>query len=151
MFLDTVLVKAYCLRVFDIQFMFLLRGTQITLTGNKKLDRLVLLEDKLNQAREEVEGKPKKKIAPEQNIGHGLGFAMKIGVELVSAVIVGTGIGLILDNWLATTPWLMLTFFLLGSVAGIMNVYRSVNGFGNTVGFHPVSNLKDDSCKGLKK
>ena len=53
-----------------------------------------------------------------------MGSAFKLGTELVSAVAVGTIIGFILDNWFDTKPWLMIFFFFLGSVAGILNVIK---------------------------
>ena len=52
----------------------------------------------------------------------GVGF--RAGVEVVSALIVGIVIGLLLDRWLGTWPWLFLLFFVAGSAAGILNVYR---------------------------
>ena len=60
----------------------------------------------------------------------GLGMAVKIGVEMVSALIVGVGIGWALDLWLGTGPWLMVVFFFLGAAAGVLNVYRSTAGMG---------------------
>ena len=54
-----------------------------------------------------------------------LGKAMKIGTELVAAVVVGTTLGYILDNWFGTKPWLTISFFLIGVAAGILNVIRS--------------------------
>ena len=54
-----------------------------------------------------------------------LGKAMKIGTELVAAVVVGTTLGYILDNWFGTKPWLIISFFLTGVAAGILNVIRS--------------------------
>ena len=54
-----------------------------------------------------------------------LGTAFKMSTELVSAVVVGTIIGFILDNWFGTKPWLILIFFFVGVIAGIMNVFRS--------------------------
>jgi len=54
-----------------------------------------------------------------------LGIAFKMSTELVSAVLVGTIIGFILDNWFDTKPWLILLFFFLGVVAGILNVVKS--------------------------
>ena len=48
-----------------------------------------------------------------------------MSTELVAAVIVGSIIGFIFDNWFGTTPWLILTFFFVGVVAGILNVIRS--------------------------
>ena len=54
-----------------------------------------------------------------------IGTAFKMSTELVSAVAVGTIIGFILDNWFGTKPWLILIFFFIGVIAGIMNVIRS--------------------------
>ena len=53
------------------------------------------------------------------------GQAFKLSTELVSAVAVGTIIGFILDNWFGTKPWLILIFFFVGVIAGILNVVRS--------------------------
>ena len=53
-----------------------------------------------------------------------MGSAFKLGAELVSAVLVGTIIGFILDTWFDTKPWLIILFFLLGSIAGILNVIK---------------------------
>ncbi len=54
-----------------------------------------------------------------------LGNAFKLGSELVAAVVVGTIIGFILDNWFDTKPILIIIFFLFGAAAGIKNVFRA--------------------------
>ena len=54
-----------------------------------------------------------------------LGIAFKMSTEMVAAVVVGTIIGFILDNWFGTKPWLILIFFFVGVIAGILNVFRS--------------------------
>jgi ATP synthase protein I len=54
-----------------------------------------------------------------------IGTAFKLSTELVSAVAVGTIIGFILDKTFGTKPWLILIFFFVGVIAGIMNVFRS--------------------------
>jgi ATP synthase protein I len=64
----------------------------------------------------------------------GLGVAMRIGVELVTTVLVGVGIGWALDSWLGTAPWLMVAFILVGGAAGVMNAYRVVKGLDDSVG-----------------
>ena len=66
----------------------------------------------------------KKKIAydKEPPAQSNLGQAFKMSTELVSAVLIGTIIGFILDTWFDTKPWLILIFFFVGVVAGITNV-----------------------------
>jgi|TARA_B100000787_G_scaffold19030_1_gene13168 ATP synthase protein I len=54
-----------------------------------------------------------------------IGTAFKLSTELVSAVVVGTIIGFILDKTFGTKPWLILIFFFVGVIAGITNVFRS--------------------------
>ena len=59
--------------------------------------------------------------------GSFMGFAFKLGTELVAAVIVGTIFGFILDNWFGTKPWFIIIFFFLGSAAGMLNVIKTAN------------------------
>ena len=54
-----------------------------------------------------------------------LGKALKISTELVAAVVVGSTIGFLLDNWFDTKPLLTICFFFIGVAAGILNVFRS--------------------------
>jgi len=54
-----------------------------------------------------------------------IGTALKLSTELVSAVAVGTIIGFILDKTFGTKPWLILIFFFIGVIAGIINVIKS--------------------------
>ena len=56
-----------------------------------------------------------------------MGSAFRLGTELVAAVVVGTIIGFILDNWFDTKPWFIITFFFVGVTAGILNVIRVAN------------------------
>jgi ATP synthase protein I len=67
--------------------------------------------------------------------GQGIGFALRVGTELVAGLGVGAGIGWGLDYWLGTKPWLMIVFFLLGAAAGMLNVFRLVSGIGAGVGY----------------
>ena len=65
----------------------------------------------------------------------GMALAGRVTTELVAGVVVGTFIGWALDNWLGTTPTLMVVFFFLGSAAGMMNVWRALTGRGMAAGF----------------
>src|SRR6056300_640313 len=51
--------------------------------------------------------------------------AVKMGTEFVAAVFVASFIGFHVDKWLQTTPIFIIIFFIIGSVAGILNVVRS--------------------------
>ncbi len=53
------------------------------------------------------------------------GKAFQLSTELISAVLVATIIGFILDNWFDTKPWLIIIFFFIGMASGIINVVRS--------------------------
>ena len=67
----------------------------------------------------------KKNKDSKQSSSLNIGVAFKLSTEMVAAVVVGTIIGFILDNWFGTKPWLILIFFFVGVVAGILNVIRS--------------------------
>ncbi len=53
-----------------------------------------------------------------------------IGVTLVAATAIGLAIGYGLDRWLGTSPWLTLTFTLLGIAAGFINLFRDLGLMG---------------------
>ena len=72
-----------------------------------------------------------KKLSKNDESSSGIGVAFKMSTELVSAVAVGTIIGFILDNWFGTKPWLILIFFFVGVIAGILNVIRSAKSMQN--------------------
>ena len=52
------------------------------------------------------------------------GIGARVGVELLSALVVGLGIGWALDRWLHTAPLFLVVFVLLGGAAGVANVWR---------------------------
>lgn len=79
----------------------------------------------------------------------GLGWAFRIGVEMVSALAVGVGIGLLLDWWLGTGPWFLVVFFLLGAGAAFLNVYRAAMGYGLAVGYGKPEAGKEDGTRAV--
>ena len=84
-----------------------------------------LLKNRLKNARNKL--KVEKKNVPTSNIGQ----AFKLSTELVAAVLVGTIIGFILDSWFDTKPWLIIIFFFVGVIAGILNLIRSAKKLQN--------------------
>lgn len=79
----------------------------------------------------------------------GMGLAFRTATELVAGLVVGVAIGWLLDDWLGTKPWLLILFFLLGSGAGVLNVYRTVSGYGLAVGYRK-QDAKDDNEDGAE-
>ena len=69
----------------------------------------------------------KKNTNEDDKKGLFMGSAFRLGTELVAAVVVGTIIGFILDNWFDTKPWFIIIFFFIGVIAGILNVIRVAN------------------------
>jgi ATP synthase protein I len=88
------------------------------------------LEARLRLARERAQrGEGGARGEPEARLT-GFGLAFRVGVELVSALLVGVGLGWLVDKWLGTKPWGLVVFFFLGAAAGILNVYRTVAAMG---------------------
>jgi ATP synthase protein I len=58
-----------------------------------------------------------------------LGALSTVGFSFVLAIVLGAGAGLLLDRWFGTTKVFFLIFFLLGVIAGILNVYRTAGKF----------------------
>ena len=55
----------------------------------------------------------------------GYAEAVKLASEFVAGVIVGAGIGWLVDRALGSSPWGLIVFLLLGFAAGVLNVLRS--------------------------
>jgi len=57
----------------------------------------------------------------------GMALVSVIGIQLAVSTIVGAGIGYLLDRWLGTEPWLLVLFFILGTIAGFREMLRTVS------------------------
>ena len=64
-----------------------------------------------------------KNNTPKKISGYGIG--MKISLDLFSSILVGTMIGLGIDNFFSTKPIFLLIFLVLGIIAGFYNLYKS--------------------------
>src|SRR3546814_10658273 len=91
-------------------------------------------EDRLRAAQARRAGPHVDKGASGAPRGRALGLAFRIGVELVAALIVGIGIGWLMDSWLGTGPWLFILLLTLGAAAGMIHVWRAGERFGSTSG-----------------
>lgn len=63
-----------------------------------------------------------------------LGTVGSVGLAFVIAIVMGWWSGATLDRWFGTTPWFTFIFFVLGVVAGGLNVFRTVNALNGRQG-----------------
>lgn len=80
---------------------------------------------KLDAALAEKMSKKEKKGRNSASSNTGWGAAVKISSEFIGGVLVGAGIGYLLDSFAGTAPWGMIVFLMLGFAAGILNILRA--------------------------
>ena len=71
----------------------------------------------------------------------GMARGMRIGTEFIAAILVGAGLGYLVDLGLGTRPWGLLILFLVGFAAGILNVIRVVTEMNKAAPPPPGSDL----------
>lgn len=98
--------------------------------------KLQKLEEALKEAREDFD----EDYNPKPETNESVNAGARAGVELIGSIIGGGLIGYGLDYHFETSPFLFLTFLLLGVITGFYNIYKITMNIGTSVGF-----------KGLKK
>ncbi|BCH03392.1 ATP F0F1 synthase subunit I [Mesorhizobium sp. SEMIA 3007] len=102
-------------------------------TGRGKQHETGIRDDDLERRRRELEAslatrRPNRlegKDDAKAGSAAGYGQAVKLSSEFIAGVVVGAGIGWIIDRMAGTSPWGLIVFLLLGFGAGVLNVMRS--------------------------
>jgi ATP synthase protein I len=92
-------------------------------------DPLRRIGDEIDKARSRADG-GKPAGGGDVTSGSALGFGLRAGIELLAGLVVGVALGWLADRYLGTRPWGLLVGFFLGSAAGVVNVFRTVQGMG---------------------
>ena len=82
----------------------------------------------LSELREEIDkmSKPEGKSDEKSTSSSDMHLVMRVAVDLVAGVAVGSIAGFLLDRWLGTLPLFFILFFFLGFAGGFRNMLRSV-------------------------
>ncbi len=57
-------------------------------------------------------------------------MAMNISIELITGIGLGVFLGLLIDNYLQTKPLMFIIFFIVGTIVGFYNMYKSLKKYG---------------------
>ena len=87
--------------------------------------RLQRLNEGLDHARDAAGGPSDSPDREQAATASGYAKGFRLSSELVAGVVVGAGIGWLIDRWLGVSPWGLIVFLLLGFAAGVLNVMRS--------------------------
>ena len=88
-------------------------------------------QNDIRNLQEKIQAAKKASSPDASNAPKPIGKIMKVVVEIVAAMAVGLGIGILADNYFETRPLFIIIFFLLGSAAGILNVFRVAKSLQN--------------------
>lgn len=58
-----------------------------------------------------------------------IGALSSVGLSFVLAIVIGTAAGWWIDKYAGSSPWGFLIGFVLGLVAGVLNVFRTTRQY----------------------
>ena len=69
----------------------------------------------------------KTKINEKSNFNYSV--AINISIELITGIGLGVFFGIMLDNYLQTKPLMFIICFILGTIVGFYNMYRTLKKY----------------------
>ena len=55
----------------------------------------------------------------------------QIGISMITPILLGVFIGQVLDKWLGTKSFFVITLIILGACAGFMNLFKITGAWKN--------------------
>ena len=101
------------------------RGTKRPSSDGKPGPLTTDLAARIKRAQNDTDVPGDAEIAATNRNMSAMSRGLRLGSEFIAAILVGAGIGYLLDLWLQTSPWLLLVMVLVGFAAGVLNVVRS--------------------------
>jgi ATP synthase protein I len=94
--------------------------------------RLQRLNEGLGQLRDQAGAPSDSSGADRAATASGYARGFRLSSELVAGVVVGAGLGWLIDRGLGISPWGLIVFLLLGFAAGVLNVMRTAGVVAGT-------------------
>jgi ATP synthase protein I len=94
--------------------------------------RLQRLNEGLGQLRDQAGPPSDSSGADRAATASGYARGFRLSSELVAGVVVGAGLGWLIDRGLGSSPWGLIVFLLLGFAAGVLNVMRTAGVVAGT-------------------
>ena len=69
----------------------------------------------------------KEKIEKKASINYSI--AINISIEIITGIALGVFFGLVIDNYLQTKPLMLIIFFILGTLVGFYNMYKTLKKY----------------------
>lgn len=84
-------------------------------------------------------------------MGSAMAMGLRAGSEFVAAIILGAGIGWVIDKGLGTNPAFLIVFFMLGVAAGVWNVIRATSPKGGSMNRNSPLSRADSPDKDVRR
>lgn len=120
-------------------------------SADSELDqRLAQLKSKLGDSQAQHNLTPEGKPAPKTHSNQaGVAQAFRLSSEFIAGVVVGAGIGYLVDIFFGTSPWGLIVFLMLGFAAAVLNVMRAAGMVAESnMRFRPAQELHKQQLEG---
>jgi ATP synthase protein I len=104
-------------------------------------ERLRQLGERL--ARDQADRPSDQPAADRATTASGYARGFRLSSEFVGGVLVGAGLGLLIDREFGTSPWGLIVFLLFGFAAGVLNVIRSAGIVPERTGDNAAGDKRD--------
>jgi len=102
--------------------------------------------DRLEQKIREAKGLPPEGEIQKPKPPNDKAYA-QAGLEFVAAIGFSTFLGIKLDEWTGLTPLFLIVFFMIGTGAGFMSIFRASKNLGSAVGYSSLHKAKKNANK----
>ncbi len=104
------------------------------MTNDPERDRLDDLAERIRQAEKRAEPTPAKSET-DVEADRATVKASRMGFDFAAAVLICAALGWLIDRILGTGPWGIILMLFAGFAVGMMNVWRAMSGYEQTVGW----------------